>query len=198
MNRRAGVLIVFGSVLLVAGVFFPIYQDVFGNLDDTAAMASSIGADETQWAIASAVFGLGGLIAALGIWTLSTGLGDRSGRTAIGYVAAVGAAIGGALFVLVTVQRIVNSPEEVAAVLADPYWTFAVLSLSSQITLIGVGYLMILSYKKWLGWLLILAGVGTMIGYFAAGDMPPAVYYPIWLVAALVLLFSKQPQTATA
>ena len=187
-----------GSILLVAVVFFPIYQDVFGKLDDPAAMANSISGDEFQWAIASLLFGLGGLVAAVGIWMLSKRLGDMSGQVAVGYVAGIGAAVGGALFALVTVQRIVNSPEEAASVLANPDWTFAVLSLSSQITLIAVGYLMVLSFKKWLGWLLVLAGVGTMIGYFVAGDMPPAVYYPVWLIAALVLLFSRQPEPASA
>ncbi|HSM45081.1 MAG TPA: DUF4386 family protein [Acidimicrobiia bacterium] len=198
MLRRAGVLMAVGSILLVAVVFFPIYQDVFGKLDDPAAMANSISGDEFQWAIASLLFGLGGLVAAVGIWMLSKRLGDMSGQVAVGYVAGIGAAVGGALFALVTVQRIVNSPEEAASVLANPDWTFAVLSLSSQITLIAVGYLMVLSFKKWLGWLLVLAGVGTMIGYFVAGDMPPAVYYPVWLIAALVLLFSRQPEPASA
>jgi tellurite resistance protein TehA-like permease len=114
----------------------------------------------------------------------------------IGTVAGVVAVAGALVYAYTALLRITESPEEVAAALADPDWTGLVYALLTQIALIGVGYVVLeAGTRRWLGWLLLVVGVGTLIGYLAMGDMPPGVYYAATLIAGITLAVSKAVRT---
>lgn len=197
MHRRAAATLLIGSLMFVAAAFFPISQEVFGNLDDPSAMAASIAGGRAAWITATVIFGVGALVAAAGIWTLARQL-EHTANSAIGYIGGVAAVVAAVVYAYVASLRVIDTPEEVAAALNGSDWTLLVGSLTAQIALIAIGYLLIRSSRDRLGWMLVVVGVGTMTGYVALGDMPPGVYYAAWLIAAITLLVSRRTPVDTA
>lgn len=194
MERSTGIVLLVGSLVFLAGVMFPVVQEVFGAMDDPGAMASAIAGNESAWTAANVLFAVGALVAAGGLWGLGRG-------SMIGTIAGVAAVAGALVYAGFTaLGRITDSPEDIAAAISgDADWTALVYSLLTSIALIGVGYVILQSgTRRWLGWVFLAFGVGTLVGYFAMGDMPPGVYYAATLIAGIALVFSREPAPQTA
>ena len=189
MQRVAGSMLIIGSILFASAAFTPISGQIFGAAATPTEIISFIEADPTGWLVTNILFGAGSLIAAIGVALFTVHL--HNGRYSqnvkmIGYVSAGTALVAALMWLIISYLRVVQ-PEQIMSINGGAYlWLGWVYVIGNIVTLLMMGAIMFMSdYSKWLGGVLLVFGVVTIISELRS---VPLVYYIPFLIAGIVLL----------
>lgn len=178
--------IIVGCVIFFIGAGLPVSMRVFPMaMADAAKRMDAITASLTQWQISQVGFGLGSLVAALGVGIVAFAARDKSFAPLL-FLAAVGLAVGAVLWSIHVYQRAVDPQAFVSGTLV--VWYFAVYTVLTLIgiLLIGVAALS-MGLPSWVGWLTIGAPVVLFVVYLVGKDMPPFVHYILLLIVGIAI-----------
>lgn len=194
MQRFAGATMIAGSLLFVIGGLTLPIPHYFGTSDPMLGL-QYIEESPAAWDLGNAMFGAGGLIAAIGLVLLARSVHRvTSGRilAVAAYVAATLATAGAMLWVIISYIRIVRSPFDVVFLAISP-WLFRTCGLFTETAFIIFGFVVLLSgYPKFLGWMLIVAGTIMFVARLAFDlDLVPFVYYLVFLILGVTLLILR-------
>jgi hypothetical protein len=196
MQKLAGILLTIGSLLFIIAVSTPVISDVVGAFDNPQLQVEYIKNDLTGWTVAHLLMGAGSLFAAIGLLPFARQLHSVTNKKNVrmaSYLAGAMAIAGALFWVIISYNRIVQSPEELVHNLNITSWMFPIYSILTQISLVIIGYVLLQSgYPKWLGWLVIVLGGLVLVAYLVLGDMPPFVYYPVFLIMGITLLLRSR------
>jgi len=186
-HKTAGVVLIVGSVLFIVATVLPVSFQVYGE-PDQARQTAAIEGSGGQWAASQALFGLGALVAAVGMGMAAQHL-RKSSLAVLGYLGAaallVGAVIWGAL-----VTRWALDPQTFLTVEPGNV-QFLAYSLITQAGLALFGVALLRSnLPSWPGWVALAGAVLAFLGFLVFRDMPPFVYYILTLVLGFAI-FAK-------
>ena len=181
-DRTDAIVVIVGSILFMAAAFSPISR-VFAEPDVGRKLAILTGAP-TQWNVAQILFALGALVAAVGVGMMAYRSAGE-GPTLWLAIAAGMMAVGALLWVGHVYQRAVDPAAFATGQLA--IWPFAVYSLLTMagLALVGVALLQT-GLAAWVGWLCIGSAAFFLVLGLIFGDMPPFVYYVVFLTVGIV------------
>jgi hypothetical protein len=190
--RLAAVTLIAGSLLFFISAATPVVSRYF-RTGDPLLKLRSIRQDRVAWDLAMASLGAGGSIAALGLFPLARWVEQVADRRILGVLAYLAAtlAIGGAAsWVIISYVRITRPPIEVVSVDASP-WLFAAYRVLTRAAVVVFGMVLLASaYPRWLGWMLIVAGVVMFVDLWPQ-VLPPFVHYMVFLVLGVGLLIRR-------
>ena len=178
----AGIVTIVGSIIFLVAAFLPISMTYFPA--KTVAERLEIVTTRPQgWLIAQLLFGLGGVVTAVGLglaashweavsWALSMGWGLFG--------------LGAGLWAWLVYWR-AKEPAGFAQN-NQPNWPFPVYSFLTQagLLLFGIG-LLALELPNWIGWLLIGGAILFCLAFIIFKDVPPLVYYILTLIAGIMI-----------
>jgi hypothetical protein len=187
MQRLIAITLLAGSILFIVGAALPISAVYMER--NTERASEFLNTHLTQWRISQALMGLGGLVTALSIILAATHF-----RTPWFIVAGTAVLIGALLWDWHVALRAANPDMFAARTL--PAWHFLSYSLLTILALMltGIGFLQG-GYPRWLGILNIVTGVLFAAAWLIFRDLPPGVYYLVFLVNGIALLLLPQPLT---
>jgi hypothetical protein len=192
MQRFAGGTMIAGSLLFIIGGISPVVRHVFGT-DDGLAGLTYIEQDPAAWDWGIALFGAGGLVAALGLVLLARSVQRvTSGRVlaTAAYAAAALATAGALSWVIICYLRITRSPYDVVFLDINP-WLFRTYGFFTQTAFIILGAVLLRSsYPNWLAWMLIIPSAIFYVPFVTLGGLP-LVYYFMFLVLGVTLLIPR-------
>jgi hypothetical protein len=195
MAKLAGILLTTGSILFIIAVSTPVISNVVGAFDNPQLQVEYIKNDLTGWTVAHLLMGAGSLIAAIGLLLFARQVQSITHKKYVrmaSYLAGAMAIVGALVWVIISYNRIVLSPEELVHNLNITGWMFPIYSILTQIALVFIGFVLLQSgYPKWVGWVILVVGGLTLVAYLVLGDMPPLVYYPVFLIMGIMLLRSR-------
>jgi hypothetical protein len=213
----AGWLLAIGSLSFLVGALNPALGSVWSATREVQLRLIHDAA--TAWALTSALFLIGTVLTAVGLWfvpdylpapgTVATGLGPRfravglaRGATLV-YLIAAGAWIASLSFRLTVTPDaatafVGNGSLDPAYVLMDRWarGLFGAFTYLAGGSLVALGIALVIGrVSKVAGWFAMLVGLLIVIGYVLAGDMPPFVAYLPTGLLGLVLLRSRRVPT---
>ena len=200
MQKYAGIAMLVGAITFVVGAFQPAVNQVFGAANDTEALAA-LENSAAGWDIGNLLFGLGGLIAAVSIILLTSYILSREESPAVRGAAVSSAVLvgtGALLWSAISIDRIVQSPEEVifGSGFGEP-WIFPLYSVLTLVglTLMGVA-LAKTDRSRWLGW--VVTGFYLFLsikGIINWDTIPFEWYAPMSLIGIVLIIQSFQSQS---
>ena len=108
----------------------------------------------------------------------------------LAYGAATLAIGGAASWVIISYVRITRPPIEVVSVDASP-WLFTAYRVLTRTAVVVFGVVLLTSaYPRWLGWMLIVAGVVMFVDLWPQ-VLPPFVHYVVFLILGVGLLIRR-------
>jgi hypothetical protein len=192
LTRLAAVMLIAGSLLFFVAAATPVVSD-FVTANDPLQRLRSIEQHPAAWDLAMAALGAGASIAALGLSPLAGWVQQTTDRRILGILAygAATLAIGGAVsWVVISYVRSTRPPFELAFVDADP-WLFSLYRVLTRTAVLVLGVVLLGSdAPRWLGWMLILAGVVMIVDLWPQ-VLPPFVHYVVFLILGIGLLISQ-------
>lgn len=182
-ERIGGILLIVGSVVFLIGAAVGV-PGVFTQRDPQARLRM-LNERLRAWQIAQPLYGAGPFIAAGGVAFLAAASdgGSRAVLAATSGALAIGAlAWGWSLYL-----RGTRVTEFAFGTL--PGWPFAtyVLLTIGGIALLALG-LLIGDFPTWVGWVTLGADVAFLAGYLRCKDIPPFVFYLLFVVVGLAVL----------
>jgi hypothetical protein len=193
--RLAALTLIAGSLLFFISAATPVVSRYF-RTGDPLLRLRSIRQDPAAWDLAMASLGAGGSIAAVGLFALARWVEQVTDRRILGVLAYLAAtlAIGGAVsWVIISYDRITRPPIEVVSVDASP-WLFAAYRVLTRAAVVVFGMVLLASvYPRWLGWMLIVAGVVMFVDLWPQ-VLPPFVHYVVFLILGVGLVI-RRPRT---
>lgn len=201
----AGWLLLLGSVSFIVGAANPALGQVWSAPQETQLRL--IHDAPAAWTITNALFALGTVLTAAGLWFVPERTGDRglalARAAAIVYLVAAPAWLASLVFRLSVTPAAASALVTVGSV--DPtyvlvdrwamglFGTFTYLAGGSLVAL-GVAVLRGGTVRTVAGWFAIVIGVVIVGGYAIVGDMPPFVaYLPTGLLGILLLPGRSRP-----
>ena len=182
-ERTGGILLILGSVVFLVGAAVGV-PGVFTERDPQVRLRM-LTARLRAWQIAQPLYGAGPVLTAAGVGFLAASSQD-GGRVAL--VISSGALAVGALpwgwSLYLRGTRVTDF-----AFGTLPGWPFAtyVLLTIGGIALLALG-LVVGDFPNWLGWVTLGAGVVFLAGNLRLGDIPPFVFYVLFVLVGLVVL----------
>lgn len=194
MQKIAGTLLLAGSAAFLGGVAVPTVTAFFST-SDSAERIAIIQNDPTGWAIGNLSTAVGALIAAIGIiillrtaQTLTTNSLVRSACYAGVFLAIISAVTWG----IIAYGRITLSAETIDANQNINLWLFPLYPVSTGLAVILTAFVLLkVGYPKWLGWLMMAAGVFFLITLLVTGDLIPAFWYLLFIIVGVALVVMK-------
>jgi hypothetical protein len=182
--RMAGVLLIAGSVIFLAGAAIGV-PGVFTEADPQQRLRM-LTAHLTMWRIAQPLYGLGPILVAVGVGYLAAAAQGR-GTRAVFAASCAALAIGALAWTWSLYLRGTRVAEFARGTL--PSWPFAiyVLLTIAGLALLGLG-LLAGRFPTWLGWVALGADVLFLIGYLWFKDIPPFVFYLLLLLVGVVIV----------
>jgi hypothetical protein len=180
--RTAGVLLIAGSALFLAGAAIAVPR-VFTE-PDREAKARMLAERPRSWRLGQPLYALGALVAALGVGALAA----EDSAADSWFVASAALLVLGALAWSWSVYRRALLPREFALgeLAGWPFALYVWLTLAG-LAVLGAG-LLVADQPAWLGWT-VLAGTALFLGgYLRYGDIPPFVFYLLYIVVGLASL----------
>ena len=192
MKTYAGVLLIIGSIVFLASIFNPYMIGYFDNADDNEAQLTHLEDNRTGWTIANVGSAVGSVIAGAGLVMLALMIrdfSDRSWHVQAGYLSAVLMTIAALLWIYVTYNRVVPSPEEVVRD-SNSLWGFFAYTLFMLIAIVAVGVVLFHSrYLRWTGLFVAIFEILTIAMFL------PLFHY-VWLLVAGIALVRAKPVAA--
>ena len=188
MQRTAGSMLIFGSILFFIAAFSPIAQ-VFSE-PDAAKKLEILLNGRMDWVVDQIFFAFGALVTAVGLYITANHLRTipGSGRAFLG-VAAI--AIGAVLWSWDVYLRGIDPQAFVQGTL--PAWPFMAYTVLTQAGLATFGSVLIRStLPHWVGWVFIGGSLLFFIVYLIFKDMPPFAYYILTLPTGIMLVIRKE------
>lgn len=183
----AGVLLIVGSVVFVVGAAIGVPR-VFGE-SNPQIREQMLEKHRRLWRIAQPFYGLGALIAGVGVGCLA--VSDLSpGARATFAAAGVAMTVGALAWVWSLYLRSTRVSEFAYGAL--PGWPFTVYVVLTVVglALLGAG-LLATDLPAGLGWLILGTDLVFLAAYLRLGDIPPFVFYVLLLVTGIALV--RQP-----
>jgi hypothetical protein len=179
-----GILLITGSVVFLVGAAIGV-PGVFME-SDAHERLRMLNEHLTMWRIAQPLYGLGAMIAAIGVAVLAAAAHGRTARVlvAAGSVALILGALAWAWSLYLRGTRVSEF-----AFGTLPGWPFAayVLLTIGGLALFGAG-LLAGGSRPWLGWLTLAADVLMLASYLWFKDIPPFVFYLLLLAIGAVVI----------
>lgn len=181
--KVGAVVIMIGSLLFMMAALSPISR-IFG-LPSPEERWKIISKSSNAWVISQVLFAAGSVITPVGIILVAAGLHGRPGVAWI-YIAIVFLCIGALAWSWHVYSRAQHPKAFVDGAL--PGWYSALYSLLTMAALALVGIsLLIMGFPAWLPWLLIGGSSLLLVLYLVFRDMPPVVYYILWMILGVIL-----------
>ncbi len=199
-ERLAGLLLVGGSSCFFVGALNP---SLFSVWRASPELQLRLIADRTTaWTITNVLFLIATVLTTAGLWLTPDFVGGAG--VAVARAATVGYLLGASTWLTSHVIRLVITPQAASAVVTagavDPTYAgllrlggglFATFTLTAGASLIAIGLAIIVGGELpvFAGWFAAAVGGIIVVGFLAAGDMPPFVaYLPTALIGILLLL----------
>jgi hypothetical protein len=187
VEKTAGIALIIGSLLFVIAAFMPITIRVV-TAPNPRQLAEFIQNDRMGWLFVNILFGVGSIVAVLGLSLFSLHVQSISGRL-ISYLGAAAAAFGSLLWVIIVYNRAVLPAEALGSDLSVNSWMFPVYTVLMQIGLMIIGFVLIQSgYPGWLSWGMLAVGGLSLLAFLFFKDMPPFAHYVPLLILGITLL----------
>ena len=187
MSRFAapGLLLVIGSTLFVVGAAIGVPR-VFTERDPQKRLVM-LREHMRSWQIAQPLYGLGPAVVAIGVGSLAV-VAPRVGYTTFLFSLSCTASAVGALFWGLSLYRRAVRVEDFAFgnLPGWPFRSYVWLTIGGLATL-GAG-LVTGGISLWLGWLTVAGAVLCAAAYVRFKDIPPFVFYILFVVIGVVLL----------
>jgi hypothetical protein len=184
IQKFGALIMILGSILFVIAAFMPISMSVFPT-SDAAQKQVAIAASLGQWHVSQVLFGLGAIIAALGVWIVAFALREQPFVLPV-FVAAPTLTVGAVLWCMHVYQRAVDPQAFVTGAL--PGWPFVVYTWLTFVSIILIGIAVLnMAPTGAVGWLLVIGPVILAVLYLIFKDMPPFVHYILILVSGIVI-----------
>jgi hypothetical protein len=181
----SGIVIIIGSALFLCGAFAPISFRVFPAKYATRKL-EVIRASPTSWSITQILFGLGGLVTAIGVGLFAYAL--RQQLSAWLFWASVVVLIPGAVLWLWHVYGRTVDPVAFAEG-RWPRWPLLAYFMLTEIGLAILGFALLRSdLPSWIGWMLIGSMVLLFVLTLIYRDVAPWGFYLVTLIAGITLL----------
>lgn len=183
MFKMSLTIVILGSILFLIAAFMPISK-VFVERSPEKKL-EIITSNRTTWNVMQVLFGLGALVAAVGVAVLAYAF-QQYQESGILKLSSVLLIIGSMLWIWHLYLRGTN-PEEFAFG-QQPWWHFAGYTIITQIAMVIAGYYFLqIPIPNWIGYTFII-GMGVLFLLTVIfRDMPPFVYYIFFIVAAIGL-----------
>ena len=182
--ETAGVLLIIGSVVFGVGAGIGVPR-VFMERDPRVRQRM-LEERRAIWRIAQPFYGLGAVIAAVGVGYLAVDAPTQASRAtfAVACAALVVGALAWAWSLYLRATRIADFA--LGRLPGWPFTTYVLLTIGG-LALLGVG-LLTGGFPVWLGWLSVGADVVFLASYLRFKDVPPFVFYLLLLTVGLVLV----------
>ncbi|HXJ64101.1 MAG TPA: hypothetical protein VNN79_10135 [Actinomycetota bacterium] len=183
-DAPAGLLLIVGAVVFWVGAAIGVPR-VFTEGDPNARL-KMLQTRARSWRAAQPLYGLGALIAALGVGVLAAHWNEGRGRAVlwIGFASMSFAAMAWCWSLYLRGTRIRDFA--LGSLSAWPFRTYVVLTIAG-LALLGVSILLA-DIPAWPGWVAIGADILFLVGYLRFGDIPPFVFYGVLLVIGVVFI----------
>ncbi len=182
-ERTGGALLILGSVVFLVGAAVGV-PGVFTERDPQVRLRM-LASRLRAWQIAQPLYGAGPVITAAGVGFLAAS-SHAGGRVALA-ISAAALAVGALPWAWTLYLRGTRVREFAFGTL--PGWPFAayVLLTTAGTALLGLG-LLVGDFPTWLGWVTLGAGVVFLAAYLRFEDIPPFVFYLLFVLVGLVVL----------
>ena len=197
MKKSIAIILSIGALVAMIVEMTPTNMKVHGEEahHNPALQVEYIENDPTGWAVAEIGMGLGGLIAAIGLWLFAREvprISDNKNIQMASYLAAALAVLGALVHAVTRYNGVVLPPEEILNDFNNPTWMGSMYTLFTRIAFIITGYVLLQSgYSKKLGWVMIILGAVLFIILGISG--PPGANNIAFLILGLTLLFKRSP-----
>ena len=201
-ERAAGLLLIGGSICFLVGAFNPVLFSVWTAPTETQLRL--IAERATAWTISNALFLVATVLTVAGLWLVPDLVGGSG--VAVARAATVADLLGAVAWVISLVIRLAVAPKTASSFASagamDPSYSglsslagglFVVFTLVTGASLVALGLAIVAggALPVFAGWFAAALGGVIVVGYLAAGDMPPFVaYLPTGLVGIVLLLMS--------
>ncbi len=197
MKKSIAIILSIGALVAMIVEMTPTNMKVHGEEahHNPALQVEYIENDPTGWAVAEIGMGLGGLIAAIGLWLFAREvprISDNKNIQMASYLAAALAVLGALVHAVTRYNGVVLPPEEILNDFNNPTWMGSMYTLFTRIAFIITGYVLLQSgYSKKLGWAMIILTAVLFIILGISG--PPGANNIAFLILGLTLLFKRSP-----
>jgi hypothetical protein len=194
MYKMSLIIIALGSLIFLVAAFMPISK-VFVERSSQKKL-EIITSNRTTWNVMQVLFGLGALVAAIGVGVLAYAFQphQESGLLKLSSLLLI---IGSLLWIWHLYLRGTN-PEGFAFG-QQPWWHFAGYTIITQVAMVIAGYYFLQTpYPNWIGYTLIISMGVLFLLTVIFKDMPPFVYYVFFIVAVIGLWRNSGVLEATA
>jgi hypothetical protein len=197
MKKSIAIILSIGALVAMIVEMTPTNMKVHGEEahHNPALQVEYIENDPTGWAVAEIGMGLGGLIAAIGLWLFAREvprISDNKNIQMASYLAAALVVIGALVHAVTRYNGVVLPPEEILNDFNTPSWMYPTYTLFTRIAFIITGYVLLKSgYSKKLGWVMI--GLSGLFLLLMGITGPPGVYTLVFLIMGITLLFKRSP-----
>ena len=183
-ERVAGSLLIAGSLIFVLGAAIGVPR-VFTEADPQERVRL-LTEHLTVWRLAQPLYGLGPLVVVVGVGLLAAASPDRWTRALL-IGSGIVLTLGTLAWIWSLYLRGTRAVEfAVRSLPGWPFTTYAVLTMGG-LGLLGVG-LLGAGTPAWLAWLTIGAAALFLIAYIRFKDIPPFVFYLLFLVVGAVVI----------
>lgn len=191
MKRNAGILLILGSLMALIGAFMPISTKVFGEAENAAEQTAFIEANESEWAVSSSLFGLGGLVAVAGLGLFAVYLRDTDTESNLKLATNVSfgmTLIGAVLWAIICYNRIALPASEATENLNIHEWMFTIYTLFTAAAQVVLGFVLTRIGFRRVGWGVLVLGAVSGLLFIAISDHFPLLHYVIFLPMGVVFV----------
>lgn len=184
IQKVAAVVIIVGSILFLIAAFSPISMAFFTERDPARQLAIAT-EGKRAWIMSQILFSSGGLVTAVGTGLTAVHLRNIPNGI-LAYLAFALLLIGAMLWVW---QIYIRTGDPRALIEGTiPAWPFTAYTLLTQFGLAILGVVLIrTAVPDWTSWMLILGAIISFLLFIGLKDMPPFVYYILFLVLGIML-----------
>jgi hypothetical protein len=197
MQRLAGIFLTVGSILWLYGAFTPISNRFFLEPDPQKRL-EIIEADPTAWTINNVLWGVGAVVAAVGLVLFARHIQrtQDAGLSSAAHLAASAAGVAAVIAAIGNYRGADRPPEEWVLDTSVPWTAYACIVLTQVALLIAGWVLLRAGYPRWIGWTVLILTVLTLIVLALVRSFPPLLLYLITLFMGIVLVAIKSTNRA--
>jgi hypothetical protein len=194
MQKRAGILMIVGSIIFIGGAF-TLAPTGFFDSEDTAKQISAIEDHRLLWTLGFILIPIGGLTVASGISVLARNLSQISERTwfpLMSRISIICAMVGASTYVVIGAAAIVLPAKDFVENNNIGDVIFALYSLLTLSAVAMIGIMLFQTERRILGGFLVIVPIFALIS--GAYIVPLTNYVPLF-IAGIVLAVRSNSQT---